>query len=323
MKMYLAPMEGITGYVYRNALQKVFPCVDRYFTPFITPNQTHRLKTRELRDILPENNQGMQVIPQILTNRADEFVWTALKCRELGYNEVNLNLGCPSHTVVPKKRGAGFLAYPDELAEFLELVCEKLDQHRMGLSIKTRIGKFTPDEFAELLSIYNRFSLTELIVHPRVQTDYYKNTPNMEAFAVAARESVNPVCYNGDLFCGTDYRRIAADYPEVTACMFGRGVIANPNLIAEIKTGAVLTKDLFRLFHDSVFDGYQESIPEIRNVLFKMKELWSYIGCAFVDGKKYVKRIRKAENKRDYEEAVARLFAERELKESPRFAGLE
>ena len=105
MKYYLAPMEGITGYIYRNAYEKFFHNIDKYFTPFIVPNQSRSLKTKELRDILPENNQGMNIVPQILTNDSEGFIVTAKKLKQLGYNEVNLNLGCPAGTVVSKNRG--------------------------------------------------------------------------------------------------------------------------------------------------------------------------------------------------------------------------
>lgn len=105
-----APMEGITGYVYRSAHHALFPHVDRYFTPFLQPNQNHRFASRERNDVLPEHNKGITLIPQILTNRAEDFIWMAGELEALGYDEVNLNLGCPSGTVVTKYKGAGFLA---------------------------------------------------------------------------------------------------------------------------------------------------------------------------------------------------------------------
>ena len=152
MKYYLAPMEGITGHIYRNAYEKYFHNIDKYFTPFIVPNQSLSLKTKELRDLLPENNEGLNVVPQILTNDAEGFILTANKLKQLGYNEINLNLGCPAGTVVSKKRGSGFLAYPDELDKFLDEIY-KIDN--MKISIKTRLGKEKPEEFYKLIEIYN------------------------------------------------------------------------------------------------------------------------------------------------------------------------
>ena len=169
MKYYLAPMEGITGYIYRNAYEKFFHNIDKYFTPFIVPNQSRSLKTKELRDILPENNQGMNIVPQILTNDSEGFIVTAKKLKQLGYNEVNLNLGCPAGTVVSKNRGSGFLALRDELDRFLEEIYKIED---MKISIKTRIGKDTPEEFYKLIEIYNKYPLEELIIHPRTREDF-------------------------------------------------------------------------------------------------------------------------------------------------------
>ena len=174
MKIYLAPLEGITGYTYRRALYNCFGGFDKYFIPFILPNQKGHLSTREKKDIMPENNEGMYAVPQILTKNAEDFIQTAETLQEYGYNEVNLNLGCPSKTVVTKGRGAGFLDRPDELDKFLDEIFRKCD---MKISIKTRLGMDDPEEFEDLLTIYNKYPLEELIVHARVQKDYYKNTP--------------------------------------------------------------------------------------------------------------------------------------------------
>lgn len=171
MKIYLAPLEGITGYTYRRALYNCFGGFDKYFIPFILPNQKGHLSTREKKDIMPENNEGMYAVPQILTKNAEDFIQTAETLQEYGYNEVNLNLGCPSKTVVTKGRGAGFLDRPDELDKFLDEIFRKCD---MKISIKTRLGMDDPEEFEDLLTIYNKYPLEELIVHARVQKDYYK-----------------------------------------------------------------------------------------------------------------------------------------------------
>lgn len=171
MQFYMAPMEGITGYVFRNAYQKNFGGIDRYFTPFIT---NKKMNYKELNDIAPEHNRGMQVIPQILTNRADDFCEIARELEQYGYGIVNLNLGCPSGTVAAKKRGAGFLTEPDALDRFLE---EIFTDCPLQISIKTRIGIEEDAEWKQLLTIYNRYPLEELIVHPRVLKDFYRNTP--------------------------------------------------------------------------------------------------------------------------------------------------
>lgn len=323
MKYYLAPMEGITGYIYRNAFQKHFGSIDTYYTPFITPTQSRKLTSRELNDILPEHNQGMRVVPQILSNKADEFLWAAEKMQELGYDEVNLNLGCPSKTVVSKKRGSGFLTETIELDLFLHQVSKGLRQMGMKFSIKTRIGKEDPEEFEGILELFNQYPLETLIIHPRIQTDYYKNRPNMEVFARALENSKNPICYNGDLFRLEEITAFQEHFPSVEAVMLGRGILTNPALPAMAASGGNenLTKEKLRAFHDTLLLEYGKVLCGDRNTLFKMKELWFYMGDAFLDDKKYVKKIRKADKMCDYQRAVDAIFTECEIAEDPFFAG--
>ena len=310
MRYYLAPMEGITGYIYRNAYEKFFGNVDKYFTPFIVTNKNIGFKAKELRDVLPENNEVKNIVPQILTNDSERFINIARKLQELGYNEINLNLGCPSGTVVSKYRGSGFLAKREELDRFLEEIF-KIDD--MKISIKTRLGKDSPEEFYELIKIFNKYPLEELIIHPRTREDFYKNKPNLEVFKDALSLSVNPICYNGDIFTSTDYKQLTAAFPQVETVMIGRGILANPGLINEIKEDKTLDKKVLREFHDEVLNNYRELFNEDRNAMFRMKELWGYMIYIFSDNKKYAKKIRKAQNLRDYNEAVSSLFREQEI----------
>ena len=212
MEFYFAPLEGITGYLYRNAFEQSYGGVKKYFTPFLTPHTDKSFNTREKNDVLPEHNEGLYVVPQILTNCAEDCIRVARDLQKLGYEEINLNLGCPSGTVVSRGRGAGFLAEPKKLDAFLEQVVSELSD--MRISVKTRIGVKEPEEFETLLSVYNRYPLEELIIHPRVREDYYKNKPNWEIFEKALQESKNPVCYNGDIFTMQDYQRLCEQMPE-------------------------------------------------------------------------------------------------------------
>ena len=308
MQFYLAPMEGITGYIYRNAYRDFFGDIDKYFTPFIAATSHKGLKSRELRDVLPENNEGIEVVPQILTNNATDFITTVDKLKQFGYKEVNLNLGCPSGTVVSKFRGSGFLAKREMLDEFLAEIFDRCD---IKISLKTRLGKDSPDEFYELINIFNKYPMEELIIHPRVQKDYYKNTPNMAVFADAMKLSTNRVCYNGNIFKKDDYDKLVSDYKELDRVMIGRGIIGNPKLVNDIKTGDyTLDTDTLRSFHDRVFGDYYELLQDQRSVVFKMKEMWFYMGAMFEDADKYLKKIRKANTRGDYEAAVNQIFRE-------------
>lgn len=310
MKFYLAPMEGITGYIYRNAHHKYFGGIEKYITPFITPHTNRSLNAREKNDILPEHNQGMQVVPQILTNQAEDFIKIANTLKEYGYEEINLNLGCPSGTVTARKRGAGFLAYPRELNRFLEEVFSRLDGK---ISIKTRIGMEDPEEFFRLLEIYNQYPLEELMIHPRLQADYYRNQPDWTVFRYAMDHSKNPLCYNGNIFHPVSYERLIAEFPNIDRVMLGRGSIANPGLAGLLKDGRKLEKSVLKAFHDEICQGYQQNFSGDRNVLFKMKELWFYMGQVFSDSEKYLKKIKKSQRLSEYNIAVESLFREQDI----------
>ncbi len=305
MKYYFAPLEGITGYIYRNAYHTFGGNVDKYFTPFISTTQNMKLKSKELNDILPENNLGIPLVPQILSNHADDFIRLSKQLKEFGYQEVNLNLGCPSGTVVAKGKGSGFLAQPERLDAFLEAV---FSADVTKISVKTRIGKENPEEFHQLISIFNKYPLEELIIHPRVQKDYYKNKPNWATFQEALVKSRCPVGYNGDIFTVTDYERFSKEFPQVERVMLGRGLIGNPGLLNEIKGESPMTKQLLKEFHDKVSLDYQEVLYGDKATLFKMKEIWSYMIGMFPHSEKVGKKIRKAEKAGEYEAIVRSLF---------------
>ncbi len=311
MKYYLAPMEGITGYIYRQAYHACFHPMDRYFTPFLAPKHKSSFSSKERNDILPEHNQGMHVIPQILTANAEDFLDTAIKLKEYGYTEVNLNLGCPSGTVAAKGKGAGFLREPEKLAAFLEEVSEGMDRENMHFSIKTRVGAESEEEFGALLELYNRCPLTELIIHPRILKDFYKYSPRMESFRKGFAESTCPVCYNGDVFRKKDMDRLMEDHPDLDRVMFGRGVLMNPFLIGEIAGDPEdMGKRAERLeeFHNRICDGYKQVMSGDRPVLFKMKELWGFLIHSYPEEEKQMKKIRKVQRMAEYEAAVGELF---------------
>ena len=301
MLFYFAPMEGITSYIYRNIHQELFDSVDKYFMPFISPTEMHGFKKKELRDILPEHNQNISVVPQILSNRADDFIYTAQKLIEYGYHEINLNLGCPSGTVVSKGRGSGFLAMLDELNRFLDHIYNKVP---VPISIKTRLGKDNPEEFRTLIHIFNRFPILELTIHPRTQKDLYRNKPNWDQFEEALAASTNHVCYNGDINTVEDFEKFRLRFPSVERIMIGRGLLTNPGLVREIKTGEQITKQELLLFARRLQQDYQAIMPD-NPVLLKMKEVWSYMKNSFPGSEKIWKKIKKSRKLTEYE---AQLF---------------
>lgn len=354
MKYYMAPMEGLTGYIYRNAYQKYFHDIDRYFTPFIT---NKKLDFKVKKDIDPEHNQGMEVVPQILTNQAEDFISIVKQLKQYGYDEVNLNLGCPSGTVVAKNRGAGFLAVPDQLDGFLDEIFNTCD---CKISIKTRVGKDSPEEWEKLLAIYEKYPLSELIVHPRIQKDFYKYTPRMETYQYAVEHSRHSLCFNGDIHSTKAYEQLRQTFPSTEKVMLGRGILQNPGLVGELRRAEIqfaaqnadssakidgeesnladrslvnhrksntqagapvanekyntVNKQTLRAFHDDICDGYKGVMSGDRNTLFKMKELWGYMSKSFTNPEKYLKKIRKVERLAEYYVIVDALFREQELK---------
>ncbi len=313
MKYYLAPLEGITGYIYRNAYHTYFEPFDKYFLPFIAPHENRSFNSKELNDLMPEHNEGMYVVPQVLTNDATAFLRIVADLEAMGYTEVNLNLGCPSGTVTAKGRGSGFLGRTKELDEFFARVFESVG---IRVSVKTRVGLESPDEWEELLTIYNKYPLEELIVHPRVRTDFYNNTPRMECFRQAVEVSKNPLCYNGDLFTVDDYQHLQNCFPKIETTMYGRGILKNPGLLGELKGAERMSPARLQEFHDRIYEDYTRLFSGDRNVLFKMKEIWSYMIEMFEGAEKYGKKIRKSQRAADYEAAVRAIFRECEIRQS-------
>ncbi len=310
MDFYFAPLEGITGYIYRNAFHDFFDCgICKYFLPFIAVNQNGLNKRRELEDLSEEHNRGMRAVPQLLGNKGKEMAGYIRRLSQMGYGEVNINIGCPYQTVVSKKKGAGLLADTDYLSRFLEEVFEDAP---IAVSIKTRIGMESAEEFEEILKVYNQYPVAELIVHPRVREDFYKNNPDLLAFSHAVKAGRAPICYNGDIFTRKDYQTFTKAFPETDRIMLGRGLLANPGLLTEIFGQELKTeaekKEKLKAFHDRIYRDYGKALYGEKNLLFKMKELWNYMQFLFAEREKYIKKIRKANRAAEYESTVESLF---------------
>ena len=322
MDISLAPMEGITTYIFRNAIDKYYGGIDRYYTPFITASH---LKGRELRDVCPENNQGMRTIPQILTNDAELFLLIVKQLAAIGYREVNLNLGCPSGTVVGKGRGSGFLAEPEKLDKFLYQIFEGRDalendiNDKIKFSIKTRLGKNSLSEWDEVLKVYIKYPIDELIIHPRLRKDFYTGEVHLDEFKKCAdmfraRDEENSdsfateIIYNGDIVDLDSYKRLAekVNITEENPIMIGRGLIMNPNLANELKVGETeeFDKRKFKEFINEIKENYIEEMSGEKQVVMKMKGLWAYFGEGLGLDKKKMKEIYKANRLAEYTNAI-------------------
>ena len=308
MKLYFAPMEGITGCLFRNAYEKVFPgVIDKYFSPFLSSGVRKGIAGKDAKQLAPENNRGIVLVPQLLTNDAKDFETTAEALLKLGYNEINLNFGCPSQTVVSKGRGAGMLADLDRLDRFLEQASDFCRKNGILLSVKTRLGISDTEEFAEVLAVYERYPLSELILHLRLRNDFYKLPCHKQCYDYALQHCSHTLVYNGDISTKAEAEQVMQQYPQTGAVMIGRGLLKNPCMLSEPEN-----KEKLWQFHDILYLAYQEEMSGQRNVLFKMKELWSYLGESFYTGEeeqgrrnqKALKQIRKCRMLGDYEAAT-------------------
>lgn len=295
--IYLAPMEGITTYVFRNALAKYYGGIDRYYTPFLTASH---LKGRELRDVYPENNQGIDVVPQILTNDPELFIIISEQLAAIGYKEVNLNLGCPSGTVVSKKRGAGMLDDISELDKFLDYIYSKC---KLNISVKTRIGMEFLSEWDDILEVYKKYPIEELIIHPRLRNEFYKGSVHKDAFDKAVEELPQiKLCYNGDITDIESFKGVKHDVPV----MIGRGLVMNLNLANEIKDGkrGEFDRKKFREFLNELLENYMTEMSHEKQVVMKMKELWTYFSMGLDLDKKQLKEIHKVSRVSEYKNVV-------------------
>ena len=300
MKVYFAPLEGLTDSVYRRLHCKYFPGVDRYYTPFFSPTIHRALTPKEARELPPASSLPVTVIPQILTKSAEDFVWFAGEAATLGYSEVNLNLGCPSGTVFSKGKGSGMLRDLDTLDRFLEDI---FANSPLPISVKTRLGVESAEEFPQLLTILNRYPIRELILHPRVRKQFYKGLPDMDAVRYCYENSTPPVCYNGNLFTKQDMKRISDAFPNCSALMLGRGLIADPGLCS-----GGTKRETLEAFTNELLKSYIEVFGSERNAMFRMKENWNLLLWKFENSEKLSKRLRKTTDITEFRTITREIF---------------
>lgn len=298
--IYAAPLEGLTGFVWRKAHAQVFGGVDKYYTPFIAPKQNKELPSRELRDI----TQGEEhLVPQILTSSAELMIGTSKLLHNMGYEEVNLNLGCPSGTVVAKGKGSGALRDLTKLDEFLYEVYENLPE--INVSIKTRIGVNSVDEWPGILEVFEKYPISELTVHPRLKVELYKGRADRELFKALQKDTKLMLAYNGDVRTPDDE---AFDYG--CPVMIGRGLIANPALARMARGGAKASREELREYHDIQIEGYRTYMSGDTPLLHRMKEFWHHFEGLYDVTDQQMKKLYKAKKYHEYE-AVANAVMDR------------
>jgi len=308
--LILAPMRGITTMHYRKAFFRHFQGLDAEMAPFISTVNAERINPRLLKDVLPENNSGLPLIPQLIGNKADDFVQMAIALHDLGYDEINWNLGCPHKPIRKKRRGSGLLPYPDTVDAILDQVCERSP---CRISVKVRLGVSDPSELMKLIPVLNQYPLSEVIIHPRTAEQMYNGTVDLDAFSAAYNELRLPVCYNGDINDLTFFKTMEKRFPDIGRFMLGRGLLANPFLCEIIKSGnPTPDKAIERIaaFHADVLASYESILDGDHPVLGKMKEFWTYQATHLSNGRKMFKKLKKAQRLATYKTIVAEFLAE-------------
>ena len=300
MRYYFAPMEGLTDSIYRRLHHKYFPGVDRYYMPFLSPTIHRTLTHKEDRELPLADSVGFAAVPQILTKVSEDFLWAAQVCQDRGYDEVNLNVGCPSGTVVSKGKGSGMLRDAAALDRFLE---EIFQGSPLPISVKTRLGLENPEEFPALLEVFNRYPIKELTIHPRVRKQFYDGGVHMDWFDYAVEHSSNPLCYNGDILSLADAEALQRKYPQIDAIMIGRGLIADPGMLS----GGTDAKAL-EGFMNELMAVYEVEFGGSRNAIFRLKENWGFLHDRFEGCDKLWKRLRKTTDADEFKSISAEIF---------------
>ena len=301
MRYYFAPMEGLTDSIYRKAHHTHFPGVTRYYMPFISPTVHRTLTPRESRELPKADSVAFSAVPQLLTKVSEDFLWAAGVCRDLGYDEVNLNVGCPSGTVTAKGKGAGMLRDLDHLRRFLDDIYRDTP---LPISVKTRLGFEDPAEFPAILDVFNDYPICELTVHPRVRKDFYNGSVNMDSFRYCLQNSKNPVCYNGNLCSISQIEAFCKEFPQVESVMIGRGLIGDPGML----TPGGTTADALEHFMDTLLEEYQTAFGSARNAMFRLKENWHLLAYRFEGSEKLMKRLRKTTDITEYKQIAREIF---------------
>ena len=290
MKLYFAPLEGITDHIYRRLHRRYFPGVDVYFTPFLSPTQNHVFPPREKRQIDLANNIDVPLTPQLLTKNADDFLWAADALADMGYEEVNLNVGCPSGTVTAKGKGAGLLADLGSLQRLLDGIFAAAP---VKISVKTRLGVRDPAEFGAILDIYNDYPISELIIHARTAKEMYEGPVHPDAFGAALAASRAPVCYNGDVATPADIRALEQRFPGLNAVMVGRGLVADPALVMRLG-GVEPGREALTSFNNELWEAYTAAFGGPASAMNRMKAIWTLMLGSFEGGEAYAKRLGRA-----------------------------
>ncbi len=310
-------MRGITTMHYRKAFARHFGGLDAEMAPFISTVPAEKINPKLLRDVLPENNSGLPLIPQLIGKDAAEFVTMARALHDIGYDEVNWNLGCPHKPIRNKQRGAGLLPHPELVDALLETICA---ESPCKVSVKVRLGISGKSELLNLIPVLNRHPLSEVIIHPRTAEQMYDGAVDLAAFAEATKQIEHPVCYNGDIRDLNFFQSLEPYCSGLHRFMIGRGILANPFLCEQIQSGSPVAENAIgrlKAFHDEVLENYRSVIDGDLPMLGKMKEFWAYPAQNLSNGRKFFKKVKKCHRLTTYQQIVDEYLTEADWQPAP------
>lgn len=305
--LIMAPLQGFTDVTFRNVYARHFSGIDMAVTPFISTMGQQRLKPSRIRDVDPDHNKALFVVPQILGNVARDFIFLADHLYAMGHQQVNWNLGCPHSKIAKKHRGSGLLLYPERIDALLS---EIIPGMKPTLSVKIRLGRRNKDEIHDLLRVFDKHRLDEIILHPRTGEQMYTGHSDLDAFGRAAQASKHSFVYNGDIVDLASFERVRQQFPDIRRIMIGRGILSNPFLPEDIKGISTPEPRLKRLkaFHDDLLQSYATVFSGPGHLTGRMKGFWSYLGPSFENSAKPLKKILKATSIPAYTDRVNALF---------------
>ena len=300
-----SPLQGFTDFRFRNAVNQYFGGIDTFYAPYIRLNGKFIIKPAYERDLLVKNNTVKELIPQIMTNSAEEFLFVAKYVQSLGYNELNWNLGCPYPMVTKRGMGSGLICESEKINDILNKVHSESD---ILVSMKMRLGYENPEEILNALPILDNYPLKNIAIHARLGKQLYKGGVDLEGFQKALDKTKHLLYYNGDITSVESFNKVRDRFPSVTHFMIGRGLIANPFLPSMIKNNTTQYPEnhleTFSKFHDTIYHDYKDYLSGDKHALLKMNSFWEYFSTTFDNPQKTFKKIKKSKSITAYEDTV-------------------
>ncbi|PKM95059.1 MAG: dihydrouridine synthase [Firmicutes bacterium HGW-Firmicutes-1] len=311
MNLFLAPIQGMTISCYRNAFAKIFGGIDAYYAPFITTTEKKKSSHLLFKDLLPERNDAaIKIVPQLLSNNGADFRLFASALVDMGYNEINWNIGCPFPMVTNKKKGSGILPYSDMLKEFLDIACA---DSNYTITAKMRLGLHDPEEGIRVIKLLNEYPLSGVIIHARTGVQMYTGNVDLDSFEVLNTACKHEVTYNGDIFTYDDFMRIQLSFPSIKSFMLGRGALRDPFLPSMIKGQIIPPADKISMvkdFHDEIYTHYKNILHGDKHLCDKMNEFWTYMSVHTDKDGKLMKNLRKCHTSADYLDTISHVWSD-------------